>query len=245
MTITSLENDKVKKCVRLKTKKYRDLEGLFLVEGLHLVEEAYKANLIDEIILIEGETCSYHFATFYVTKDVMKKLTMMETPSAIMAICHKRKMSPDLGNHLLLLDEIQDPGNLGTMIRSSKAFGIDSLVLGEGCVDLYNPKVLRSTQGMAFHMNIITRDLKELIKELKQKGIPIYGTHVDKGVNAYQLKKEEKENYALIMGNEGNGVHEELLALCDQYITIPIHQEVESLNVSVAASILLYELNRR
>lgn len=245
MIITSLENEKIKKCVRLKTKKHRDLEGLFLVEGFHLVEEAYKANLIDEIILVEGEACSYSLPIVSVTEEVMKKLTMMETPSPIMAVCHKKKMNNDLGNHLLLLDEIQDPGNLGTIIRSSKAFHIDTIILSEKCCDLYNPKVLRSTQGMSFHMNIITADLSEIILRLKQSQIPVYGTRVDGGIDAYTLSSAQKEKYALVMGNEGNGVSEQILNLCDKYLYIPMNSEVESLNVGIATSILLYELNRR
>lgn len=245
MIISSLENDKVKKYVRLKTKKYRDLEGLFLVEGFHLVEEAYKEDLIEEIILVEGEICSYPLPIVFVTKDVMKKITMMESPSTIMALCHKKKMSPNFGNHLLLLDEIQDPGNLGTIIRSSKAFNIDTIVLGEKCCDLYNPKVLRSTQGMAFHINVISANLSEFILKLKKETIPVYGTRVDGGIDVYTLSSAQKEKYALVMGNEGNGVSDDILDLCDQYLYIPMNKEVESLNVGVATSILLYELNRR
>lgn len=245
MRITSLENERIKKYVRLKNKKYRDQEGLFLVEGFHLVEEAYKANLIDEMVLVEGETCSYDFPFFYVTEEVMKKLTMMETPSKVMAVCHKKDMHADLGSHLLLLDEIQDPGNLGTIIRSSKAFGIDTIILGDNSCDLYNPKVLRSTQGMAFHINIIRDNLVEFILKLKKEKIPIYGTKVDGGIDVYTLSKMQKEKYALVMGNEGNGVSSDILDLCDQYLYIPMNKEVESLNVGIATSILLYELNRR
>lgn len=245
MVITSLENDRIKKYVRLKDKKHRDFEGMFLVEGFHLVEEAYKANLIDEIILVEGEVCSYHLPIIFVTKDVMKKLTMMETPSSIMAVCHKKKMSTNFGNHLLLLDEIQDPGNLGTIIRSSKAFNIDTIVLGEKCCDLYNPKVLRSTQGMAFHVNVISADLIEFILNLRKEQIPVYGTRVDGGMDVYTLSSSQKEKYALIMGNEGNGVSDDILDLCDGYLYIPMNREVESLNVGIATSILLYEFNRR
>jgi len=245
MLITSLENEKIKKYVRLKSKKYRDQEGLFLVEGFHLVEEAYKENLIDEMILIEGETCPYDCPFFYVTEEVMKKLTMMETPSSVMAVCHKKEMSTDLGSHLLLLDEIQDPGNLGTIIRSAKAFGIDTIILGDNCCDLYNPKVLRSTQGMAFHLNIIRENLATFILKLKKEKITIYGTKVDGGIDVYTLSNIQKEKYALVMGNEGNGVSNDILDLCDQYLYIPMNKEVESLNVGIATSILLYELNRR
>lgn len=245
MIVTSLENEKVKKYARLNNKKYRDQEGLFLIEGFHLVEEAYKANLIEEIILLEKESCAYDLPLIYVTEEVMKKISMMESIPKIMAVCRKKKMDESRGSHLLLLDEIQDPGNLGTIIRSSKAFNVDTIVLGNGCCDLYNPKVLRSTQGMAFHMNIITASLSETILELKKQNIPIFGTRVDGGMEVNTLTKEEKEKYALVMGNEGNGVGEDILKLCDKYLYIPMNREVESLNVGVATSILLYELNRR
>lgn len=245
MIITSLENERIKKFVRLRNKKYRDQEGLFLVEGFHLVDEAYKANLIDELILIEKETCPYDIPYIHVTEGVMKRLTMMETPSKVMAVCHKKEMITELGNHLLLLDEIQDPGNLGTIIRSSKAFGIDTIILGDKCCDLYNPKVLRSTQGMVFHINIRRENLSKFILKLKREKIPIYGTRVNGGSSIYTLSKEQKEKYALVMGNEGNGVSNDILDLCDEYLYIPMNKEVESLNVGIATSILLYELNRR
>lgn len=245
MKITSVENDRVKNYARLKEKKYRDQKGVFLVEGDHLVEEAYKANLIDEILLLEERECPYELPVVYVTEEILKKLTMMETHSTIMALCHKKEMNKDLGNHLLLLDEIQDPGNLGTIIRSSKAFNINTIILGNKCCDLYNPKVIRSTQGMAFHMNIISADLKELILNLKKEQIPIFGTKVDGGIDICTLSNSQKEKYALVMGNEGNGISSDILNLCDKYLYIPMNQEVESLNVGVAASILLYELNRR
>lgn len=245
MKITSVENDKIKKYVRLKEKKYRDQEGLFLVEGIHLVEEAYKTNLIDEIILLEEKVCPYELPVTYVTDDILKKLTMMETHSTIMALCHKKEMTEKLGNHILLLDEIQDPGNLGTIIRSSKAFNVDTIVLGDKCCDLYNPKVIRSTQGMAFHMNIIMSDLNEIISRIKEEQIPVFGTKVDDGIDVCTLSANQKEKYALVMGNEGKGVSSDILKLCDQYLYIPMNQEVESLNVGVATSILLYELNRR
>lgn len=245
MHITSLENDRIKRYVRLKEKKYRDQEGVFLIEGFHLVEEAYKAGLVLEIILLEGETCSLDASFIYVTKEIIGKISNMESPSPIFALCRKKRLSSDLGNHILILDEIQDPGNLGTIIRSSKAFHVDSIVLGEKCVDLYNPKVLRATQGIAFHINIVTMPIVPFIKELKERQIPVYGTKVESGKDIRALSKREKEKFALIMGNEGNGIHQEILELCDKYLYIPMGEEVESLNVAIATSILLYEFDRR
>ncbi|MDE5587381.1 MAG: RNA methyltransferase [Bacilli bacterium] len=245
MQITSLDNERVKKYNRLKEKKYRDQENQFIVEGDHLVEEAYRAGLVDEVILEMGEECSFDVSKVFVTKEIIAKITTLESPPTILALCHKKEMKESLGKKILILDEIQDPGNLGTMIRSSKAFHVDSIVLGEGCVDLYNPKVLRSTQGMIFHSNITTAKIEELIPKLKKENIVVYGTRVESGMDIRTIKKEEKEKFALIMGNEGNGVHQEILELCDEYLYIPMSEEVESLNVAIATSILLYEFDRR
>jgi len=139
-----------------------------------------------------------------------------------------------------MLDDIQDPGNLGAIIRSAVAFNIDTIILSNNTVDLYNSKVIRSTQGMMFKLNIIRTDLKEMIKELKEKNYHILATNVTNGKNIKELEKTEK--LCIIMGNEGNGVSQELLNMSDEYIYIKMNEECESLNVAVATSIILYEL---
>ncbi len=245
MLITSLDNDKIKKYARLKDKKYRDEENQFIVEGMHLVLEAYKQGLIDELILEQDEVSLLNCPKVYVTKEIIKKITTLETPANILAVCHKKEVLSEYGNRLLLLDKIQDPGNLGTIIRSAKAFNIDTIILGDETVDIYNPKVVRATQGTMFHLNIVSRNLKELLPELKNQEIPIYGTRVEFGDDISCLKNKDKNKYALIMGNEGNGVSKDILELCDKYIYIDMNHTVESLNVAIATSILLYELNRR
>ena len=143
-----------------------------------------------------------------------------------------------------MLDEIQDPGNLGTIIRSAVAFNVDTIVLSPNTVDLYNSKVIRATQGMMFHANIVIAELGDVIKELKEKEIPVYGTRVDFGEDIRHLKDKDRKKYCLIMGNEGNGVREEILDMCDEFFYIDMNEKVESLNVGVATSIFLYELNR-
>ncbi len=244
MLITSLDNDKIKKLIKLKEKKYRDQYNEFIVEGEHLVIEAYRSNLLEEVFIEQDEVTLLNCDITYVTKEIIDKLTQLETPTHIIGLCKKKKEDNNLGNKLLLLDRIQDPGNLGTIIRSSKAFGIDTVVLGSGCVDLYNDKVIRSTQGIGFHMNIINANLNELIPKLKQEEIPIFGTRVQYGEDIRNLLDRDKEKFALIMGNEGRGVDSSILDLCDKYIYIELDSDVESLNVAVATSILLYELNR-
>lgn len=244
MVITSLENDKVKELVKLQQKKFRDLTGTYLVEGEHLVEEAYKNGAILQVILLEGIPCPFDVPFMEVRPEVMKKISSLETPPGIMALCKKKEGNSIVGDKILLLDGIQDPGNLGTMIRSSLAFGVHCIVLSKECVDLYNPKVVRATQGMFFHIPIVSMDTKEAISIMKQKGIPVYGTSVVNGVEASQLDSNEKEKYCLIMGNEGNGLSTEIFDLCDKNLYIPMDSRVESLNVGVACSILLYELGR-
>ena len=239
MIITSLNNPTIKEISKLKNKKYRDLTNTYLVEGDHLVEEAYKNNILTKIILLEDTICNYDIEKIYVTKEVMKKLTELDTPNKIIGIVKKNTPLP-IGNKILILDNIQDPGNLGTIIRSSVAFDIDTIVLSPNTVDIYNPKVIRSTQGMIFYTNIITLELKEFINEIKTKNYTIFGTNVRNGKNIKEITLAEK--FALVLGNEGQGVSKEIESLCDDNIYIKMSSKCESLNVSVATSILLYEV---
>lgn len=243
MIITSLDNDNVKKWKKLCKKKYRDEFGIYLVEGEHLVEEAYKSGVLDKVIVLDGEDYSYD-NIIYVSYEVMKAISSLDTPNRIMGVCKKKESSELLGKRYLLLDGVQDPGNLGTIVRSAVAFNIDTIVLSDDTVDLYNPKVLRSTQGMIFHTNIIERDLVSVIDELHNMGITVYGTDVNNGIDARELSSLDKTSFALVMGNEGNGVRREVKELCDKNLYINMNENVESLNVGVATSILLYELGR-
>ena len=242
MTITSIENKKIKELSKLNNKKYRELNNKFLVESPHLVQEAFRSGNLLEVILLEGNECPYKVPSTYVNYEVMKKISDVETPNTIIGVCKKNIGKSILGRKILLLDNIQDPGNLGTIIRSSVAFDVDTIILSEGCVDLYNPKVIRSTQGMLFHINIITMNLEDAIKELKEKQICVYATDVHNGMDIRQL--DNKDNYALVMGNEGNGVRESIKELCDRNIYIKMNENAESLNVAIATSIILYELGR-
>ena len=243
MIITSLDNDNVKKWKKLCKKKYRDEFGIYLVEGEHLVEEAYKSGVIDKVIVLDGESYSYD-NIIYVSYEVMKAISSLDTPNRIMGVCKKKESSELVGKKYLLLDGVQDPGNLGTIVRSAVAFNIDTIVLSDDTVDLYNPKVLRSTQGMIFHTNIIECDLVDVINELHSNDITVYGTDVNNGIDARELSDLDKTSFALVMGNEGNGVRKEIKELCDKNLYINMNENVESLNVGVATSILLYELGR-
>ena len=238
--INSVNNINIKKYSKLLEKKYRDQENLCILPGEHLVKEAIKNNLVIEIFLLEGTENIYGNVT-YVTENVMRKLTNLKTIPNVIAVSKKINPKEIFGN-IIMLDSIQDPGNLGTIIRSAVAFNIDTIILGSNTVDLYNEKVLRATEGMIFNINIVKDNLLESINKLKMKGYKIIGTKVDGGID---IKSINLNKYAIILGNEGNGVNNELLDLCDNYIYINMNNSCESLNVAVASSIIMYELNKK
>lgn len=236
---SSIQNEKIKSIKKLREKKYHDIEGLFIVEGKNLVMEAYKNNLLKTLIVLDNSSFNLSIETIRVSENVMKYLSELNTPNEIMGICYKKKEENISGN-ILILDNIQDPGNLGTIIRSAVAFSISTIIVSPDTVSIYNSKVLRSTQGLLFDVNIIVRDISSAIDDLKQKGYKIYGTKVDNGKNLKDIDSTNK--YAVIMGNEGSGVNKDILDKCDEYIYIPMNEKCESLNVGVATSIILYEM---
>ncbi len=243
MVITSVNNEHIKELAKLKDKKYRDSSNLFLVETEHLVLEAFKEGLVKELILDKDALFPLDVTTIYVNREVMKKLSSMESIPKVMAVVYKKKEDFNIGEKILVLDNIQDPGNLGTIIRSAVAFNIDTIVLSNYTVDLYNPKVVRSNQGMMFHVNIIRTDVVKFIADLKKDGYKIVGTKVTNGHDV----KESKiySHFALIIGNEGRGMSKDLDLLCDEYLYIRMNDNCESLNASVAASIIMYEINNK
>ena len=240
MVYTSIDNKKIKDIKKLYTKKYRDKENKFLVEGEHLILEAYKKGVLRELILKEDSNFMLDIDTIYVNDKVLSYISEVNTPTMI-GVCEKLE-NQNIGDKVLILDDIQDPGNLGTIIRSSVAFNIDTIVLSKNSVDIYNSKVLRATQGMIFNINIIETDLISLIDDLKEKNYKIYGTNVNNGKSIKSIEKRKK--FAIIVGNEGRGVSKSILDLCDEYIYINMNSLCESLNVGVATSIILYELDK-
>lgn len=241
MLIESVENNNIKFLRKLSKKKYRDEYKKYIIEGIHLVKEAYQTNNLEEVYIVNGKDYDLDIKKTYITENIMKSISSLETPYDIIGICNYNQKE-DLKNRILILDNIQDPGNLGTIIRSSVAFNIDTIVLSKNSVDLYNSKVLRGAQGMNFYINIIRKDLKEFIINLKKNNYKIYGTNVVDGKNIKNVKNTEK--YAIIMGNEGAGVSNEILFMCDENIYIKMSEKCESLNVAVATSIILYELSK-
>lgn len=232
--ISSLTNQKVKDLVKLNTSKGRKEAGLFIVEGRHLVLEAKAAGVLKEVYTtddtLEGEL---------VSEAVMKKICNTDSVVNQIGVC--MFINKDmLSERILILDRIQDPGNLGALMRSAKAFDFNTIFLGNGSVDPYNDKAIRSSQGAIFKLNIIQGNTVEFIKSLKDYSV--YSTDVVNGIDVRDLKREN--NIAIILGNEGAGVSEEVkaLGLKNLYITL---SNMESLNVAVAGSILMYEIGKK
>ena len=243
--IESVQNQRVKHWKKLLTKKERESSQQFMVEGFHLVEEALMAGVVEDIILgDEVEPPTFRNTTrinFYrVTKEVVKEISETETTQGIFAICKMQEQTVDLKlmQSTLLLDGIQDPGNLGTIVRTADAAGIRAIVLGDGTTDLYNPKTIRATQGSLFHLPIVKANLVQLLPELKKAGVTVLGTSLQNSKIFTEVEKPTK--VALIVGNEGQGVSKELLSMTDQNVFIPIYGKAESLNVGIAAGILMY-----
>lgn len=244
--IDSLNNHRVKAWKKLKTKKGRDKQEAFLIEGDHLVEEALQSNVKVMAIIVDEARDDLPFSAHdvpvvQVSKPIFRELSDTDTPQGIIAVCQKLKETPlPLKGKFLLLDEVQDPGNVGTMIRTADCAGFDAVILGKGCADLYNPKTIRSTQGSLFHLPIYQQDLTETIRRLKEHQIPVFGTALTEATDYRKIGK--RSSYALLVGNEGAGVKPEFLELCDENLCIPIYGKAESLNVAVAAGILMYGL---
>ena len=241
MIIESTSNNKIKDIRKLNEKKYRDEEKKYIIEGEHLVLEAYKAGNLDEVILCERDI-DLGVPKTYVTEAVMKTISTLPSKVDIIGVCSLKENDIDLSKNILVLDGVQDPGNLGTILRSAVAFNLTNIILSEDTVDLYNIKTLRSAQGMNFHLNIKRTNLEEYIQFLKENGYKIWGTDVTNGIDIKNASKDEK--YAIIMGNEGKGMSANIKELCDKFVYVNMNENCESLNVGVCASIIMYELNK-
>lgn len=242
--ITSKHNARVKAWKKLHTVKGRKESGLFLVEGSHLIEEAWKSDFtIKEILIREDSEISDLYKSlpqYTLSKQMFSDIAQTETPQGIIAVIHQGTPGRVTGDLLLLIDAIQDPGNLGTMIRTADAAGFSGIILGEGTVDLYNDKVVRATQGSIFHIPIMHSELRKQVEELKANGYTVWATALEDAVIFNQQKIPLKT--ALIIGNEGAGIQTPLLKATDTVVTIPIYGRAESLNASIAAGILMYYL---
>jgi TrmH family RNA methyltransferase len=232
MKITSVNNQLVKDITKLHQKKYRDKEGLFLLEGYHLYEEAMKFGKIKYIFTKDEEIKGPN--VIYVDDKVMEKLTQTKNNQGILVVCEKM-LQGELGDYVLILEKVQDPGNLGTLLRSALAFGFNSVVLDD-TVDLYNDKVIRSTQGNLFRLNIVemsSSQFMEMYPEYQVIGTAMKGSLLE--------EVEVQNKLAVVLGNEGSGVSEKVLNNADNVVTIKTN--IESLNVAVAGSIIMHYIS--
>ncbi|WEG72685.1 TrmH family RNA methyltransferase [Vagococcus intermedius] len=252
LEITSTKNSYIKELKKLEKKKHRDASQCYLIEGEHLVGEAIKhgANLETILVTEAGRGLLANFSelarttkSYLVTEEVFKVISSVPAPQGIMAVVHQTndELNQKTMGPYLLLDNVQDPGNVGTMIRTADAAGFGTVILGEGCADIYSAKVLRSMQGSQFHVTLIQSNLMEAMTKLKEKNIAIYGTELNPEAISYRDLVIEGD-YGLVMGNEGQGVSKEILNQTRQNIYIPIDGQAESLNVAIAAGILMFSL---
>lgn len=261
--ISSLQNEKVKLWASLLDKKYRDRSGQFLIEGIHLVLEALKGNAdvativydtergIPAELMLERETndtaATFGLEWVQASQAVMSKCTGTDTPPPVFAVLSKLSIDPAALYRpnclVVVLDGVRDPGNAGTIIRSADAVGADAVILGKGCVDLYNPKTVRSTMGSLFHLPIIEADLKELLPQARTKGVKLIGTSLQAKHTCYSY--DWTQSTWLLMGSESEGLSPAVRELVDEAVIIPMVGQAESLNVAMAATVLLYESLRQ
>jgi len=238
--ITSMDNKTYKTWLKLTQKKYRLKEGMFLIEGEHLIIEAEKAGVLKELILREGVSYDTLAPTTYLSKPLFEKLASTVTSAGIMAVCNTNEKEIVNKNRLLLVDNISDPGNLGTLIRSALAFGFDGMIVSVDTVDIYNDKVIRATQGSIFNLPIIRRNLTTATVDLQSSGVKVYATALNANAKLINDVPTTKK-MAFIVGNEGVGVKQDLVAICDGCLKIEMKSTVESLNVGVAGSIVMHK----
>lgn len=245
MEIISLQNAKVKQWAKYKEKKYRDEYQQFLIEGEHMIQEGQRAGCIVCILLEEQHENPFStLPTYVVTKDILRKLSSNVSGTWIMAVCDfVSKDRMPIGNKMIVLDNVQDPGNVGTMIRSALSFGYDSVLLSDQGVDMYNPKLIRATQGAMFHIPIIQGNIVTMLQELKKQNVLIYATALQGAIPLQEVTKET-ETFALVFGNEGSGISQEVNVMSDYRMYIEMAC-FESLNVAIAAAICMYEFQYR
>jgi len=240
--ITSVRNERVKEWRKLHKRKHRYEKKQFLIEGFHLLDEASKSGWdIKEILVEEGVELPDTYAMFNRTElhaSVFNYIARTESPQGVMAVIYMNSPEQICGSRILMVDAVQDPGNLGTLIRTADAAGYHSVVLGEGTVDIFNDKVIRATQGSIFHLPVISANLTTVIADLRAMEYHIITSALNNSVPYHAIDVPPKS--VLIVGNEGNGINESLLALSHTNIHIPIYGQAESLNVGVAAGILMY-----
>lgn len=255
--IKSKDNTKIKYVRNLNGKKFREEEGAFLVEGVKLINEAIEENADIKLLLLREDVVNKNEVAgitqlideskiFICKSQVFNSITDTVNSQGILAVINKAKYSREkvLNEYkfIILCDRLQDPGNLGTVLRIADAFGPAALALNKGCADLFNPKVVRASAGAIFRVPIIY-DESDLISQMKEEGFYIVSTVVDSEYSFDHIEKREK--ICIVIGNEGQGVSQEILDASHMKITIKMPGRAESLNVSVAAGISIYEMRKK
>ena len=261
--ISSAANPRVKEWAKLLDRKYREREGKFLLEGVHLAKEALEAGWpLEAVAFDEGSDVMEQFAPYMedgdgagapawvpVSPEVIAKCSGTETPQPIFAVALKRPpkrdaLFADSRALVAVLDGVQDPGNVGTIVRSAAACGASAVVLGKGTADLYNPKTIRATMGALFHVPVLEADLSELLPEARRHGASIAGTSLQSSRSCYDYDFRGRGVW-LVFGNEGSGMSARVSELVDDNLIIPMSGRAESLNVAMAATVLLFEAQRQ
>ena len=237
MFISSTSNKMVVYANSLKEKKYRDKENKYLIEGEHLISMAKD---IECIFTTNQNYKNDNCQVYYVNEDILKKLSFVQSPQGIIAIVKKNIAEIDYSlNKYLLCDGVSDPGNMGTIIRTALAFNIDMIILASGSVDIYNDKVIRGSQGAILQIPVVYTSLDDCVNKLQANGVKVYASTLSKrSINLKDVKEIGK--FALVVGNEGSGVSQHIQDISDYNIKIAHSDSIDSLNVGVATSIMLY-----
>jgi TrmH family RNA methyltransferase len=240
---------------QLKTKKGRDESGLFIIEGEKFVSEIPKGWPVKKYLFAKSYADTHDTSRFALRAEcetlrdsMFASLSDTATPQGIMAVCEQKCFTLRevlTGNCLLLLGEnLSDPGNVGTLIRTASAAGADGVILTAGSAELYNPKVLRAAAGAVFHIKVVTgADINDAIAKIKKHGAKVYASHPRSDILPYSI--DMREAVCLLIGNEAHGLTGEALSLADSLVTLPMPGPAESLNASVAGAVLLYEAVRQ
>ena len=257
-TITSKDNELIKHIRKLKDKKYRDESNEYVVEGVKLVEEAVKENAkIKQIIVCEDTTRTYEIPTHImleiaryecisVSNKIFNIITQVTNPQGIMAIIEKNAQDAQIDysqDIIVVLDDVQDPGNLGTILRTVDSIGLNQIIVSKGTADAFNSKVVRSTMGAIFRVKIIeVENLPQAIKEMRRHHFKLMVTSLQTENSIYDIQFNKK---IIVIGNESNGVSKEIQEMADEKAKIPMLGKTESLNASVAAGVVMYEYVRQ
>lgn len=261
-TITSSSNSLIKHVKSLHRKKTRWETKSFFVEGIRAVEETIISKADIEFILYSdslleskgGEELlnlvnKNYKKVYNITEKLLKDISDTENPQGIIAVVKFTTVSLDevildKDNFLVLLDKVQDPGNMGTIIRTADALGANGIIVVKGCVDVFSPKTIRSTMGSIFHVPLVYHeDIEDIIETLKEKNIKVVATGLESSKPCYDV--DFKEDFALVIGNEASGVSQKVLAKSDNIVKIPMKGSAESLNAAIASGVVMYEASRQ